>query len=70
MESANVKDLYSQWQSAVQSHAALVRDARMHRLHADEIRELERSYLVRIDAAFARLKQAEAEVGSAAGAGA
>lgn len=60
MENANIQAFYAEWQAAVAAHASLVRDAKMSGLTAAEIDELGRVYALRIDAAFARLKQAEA----------
>lgn len=60
MESANVQDLYNEWQSAVRAHASLFRDGRMRGLANPEIHELAQAYALRIDTAYARLKQAEA----------
>jgi hypothetical protein len=69
MDSTNIKDLYDEWQSAVAAHAMLCRDGKMSGLTAEEIDELSRAYILRIDAAFARLKQAEAVAQLAAAAG-
>ncbi len=60
MESANVQALYAEWQGAVVAYAGLVRDGKMRGLTKEEIEELEGAYTLRIDVAYARLKQAEA----------
>jgi hypothetical protein len=62
MESANVQDLHDEWQSAVQAHAILCREGRMHGLTSDEIEAIGYAYVLRIDAAYARLKQAEEQL--------
>jgi hypothetical protein len=61
MESPNIQDLYDAWQSAVRAHMNLIRDGRIRGLTSSEIDDIGHPYLLRIDAAFARLKQAEAQ---------
>jgi len=61
MESANIQELYDDWQSAVQAHVILFREGRMRGLTSEEIEEIGHVYLLRIDAVYARLKQAEAQ---------
>jgi hypothetical protein len=61
MANANVQSLHDEWQSAVQAHAAMISAGRSSGLTAGELDELARGYLLRIDAAFMRLKQAEAQ---------
>lgn len=61
MESANIQQLHDEWQSAVRAHVNLFREGRMRRLTNAEIEEIGRIYLLRIDAAYARLKEAEAQ---------
>jgi hypothetical protein len=68
MGSANIQDLYNEWQKAVQALTALMRDARLRGLTPEEIDELAAVYVLRIDAAFARLKRAEAEQAAASAA--
>lgn len=68
MGSANIQDLYNEWQKAVHAHTALLRDARLRGLTPEEVDELAAIYVLRIDAAFARLKSAETQQ-SAASAG-
>lgn len=68
MENANIQALYGEWQSAVAAHAGLFREGKMSGLTAAEIDELGRVYVLRIDAAYARLKQAEAMQAAVAGA--
>jgi hypothetical protein len=65
MESANLQELYDHWQSAVQAHVELIRNGRMHGLTMAEIDVIGSAYVLRIDAAFARLKQAEARQSNA-----
>lgn len=60
MENANTHALYAEWQGAVAAHASLFRDGKMRGLTAEEIDELGRAYVLRIDVAYARLKEAEA----------
>jgi len=60
MESANIQTLYDEWQSAVRAHVNLFREARMRGLTTAEIEEIAPAYVLRIDAAYARLKEAEA----------
>ena len=59
MESANLQDLHNEWQSAVSAYESLFRDGRMRGLSNAEINELSHAYVLRIDTAFTRLKQAE-----------
>lgn len=66
MENANIQALYGEWQAAVAAHAGLFREGKMSGLTAAEIDELGRAYVLRIDAAYARLKQAEATQAAAA----
>jgi len=61
MESANIQDLYADWQSAVRAHESLCREGRMRGLTSKEIEEIGHAYVLRIDMAYARLKQAEAQ---------
>jgi hypothetical protein len=61
MENTSIQHLYAEWQSAVFAHASLCRQAKLSGLTPDEIDELGRAYILRIDAAYARLKQAEAQ---------
>jgi hypothetical protein len=67
MENTSIQALYAEWQSAVVAHANLFREGRRSGLTQEEIDELGRSYVMRIDAAFARLKHAEAEQSRVAG---
>lgn len=61
MGNANIEALHLEWQSAVSAHESMVRTGRMSGLSGQELDELGRAYVLRIDAAFVRLKQAEAE---------
>jgi len=61
MESANLQGLYNEWQSAVSAYESLFRDGRMRGLTNGEIDELSHAYVLRIDTAYACLKQAEAQ---------
>lgn len=61
MESARIQDLHKEWQSAVRAHENLFREGRMRGLTNSEIDELAPPYVLRIDAAYAQLKQAEAQ---------
>jgi hypothetical protein len=61
MANANTQTLHDEWQSAVRAHAALISAGRISGLTARELDDLERPYVVRIDAAFLRLKRAEEE---------
>lgn len=60
MENAQAEALYAEWQRAVIAHAGMVRDGRMRGLTIEEIGEIGCAYLLRIDMAYARYKQAEA----------
>lgn len=66
MESPNIQDLYAKWQREVRAHMNLIRDGRMRGLTSSESDDIGHAYLLRIDAAFARLKQAEAQQAEAA----
>jgi hypothetical protein len=61
MAHANIENLHHEWQSAVEAHAAMIRAGKISGLTARELDEVGQVYVLRIDAAFARLKQAEAE---------
>jgi hypothetical protein len=61
MAQANIQTLHDEWQSAVEAHAAMIRAGKASGLTARELDDLGRAYLLRIDAAFMRLKQAEEE---------
>lgn len=55
----NIIALQEAWQRAVNDHAAFLRDARGARLTAQEVHKRGRFHLLRIDAAFSKLKAAE-----------
>lgn len=59
--------LYVEWQGAVGAYAGLVRDGKMRGLTTEEIAELGGAYVLRIDVAYARLKEAEATLAASAG---
>jgi hypothetical protein len=61
MANANIQTLHNEWRDAVEAHAAMIRAGKLNGLTAHELDELGRGYVLRIDAAFLRLKQAEAE---------
>lgn len=60
MEDATLELLRQKWQKAVSDHAGMLRDGRMSGLNAEELGELSQGYALRIDAAYARLMEAEA----------
>lgn len=60
MDEANLRVLRREWESAVAAHAAMYRDAATRGLTHEEIAEVGSAYVLRIDAAYARLKLAEA----------
>ena len=59
MGNANIQTLHDEWRSAVRAHAALISAGRMSGLTALELDEVARPYVLRIDAAFLKLKRAE-----------
>lgn len=59
MENANLEILRQKWQKAVSEHAGMLRDGRMSGLNSEELAELSQGYAFRIDAAYARLMEAE-----------
>jgi hypothetical protein len=61
MENADIQTLHGEWQSAVRAHEAMIRNGKMSGLSSAELDELGRAYILRIDAAFRRLKEAEAQ---------
>lgn len=61
MGRTNLEILHQEWQSAVRAHAGFIRDAKMSGLTPEEIAELGHAYVMRIDRAFAALRQAEAQ---------
>ena len=56
-----VRTTYEEWQRAVRLYDEQLRDARRRGLSAIQIRDLTQGYLLAVDVAFARYKQAEAE---------
>ncbi|HEX3683468.1 MAG TPA: hypothetical protein VHU83_13105 [Bryobacteraceae bacterium] len=66
MEGANIQNLYDEWQRAVRAHVNLVRDGKMRGLASSEIDNIGHAYVLRIDAAYARLKHAEEQQTEAA----
>ncbi|HEY3938676.1 MAG TPA: hypothetical protein VGL97_14670 [Bryobacteraceae bacterium] len=57
--STNVSDCHKNWQSAVREYEQMIRAARGRGLSAQELQKVSRPYLLRVDAAYVRLKQAE-----------
>jgi hypothetical protein len=60
MGPTNVELLYQEWQWLVSECASAMRAARGNGASPEELRSEERRHGMRIDAAYARLKQAEA----------
>jgi hypothetical protein len=60
MGPTNVELLYQEWQWLVRESASAVRAARGNGMTQSEIEAEERRHALRIDAVYARLKQAEA----------
>jgi len=54
--------LQEDWQRAVREHEQVARDARRRGISPQEFQKIGRAYLQRIDAAYARLKMAEAKL--------
>ena len=61
MRDINTHMLQEDWQRAVREHDQVARDARRRGLSPQEFQKIGRAYLQRIDAAYARLKMAEAQ---------
>jgi hypothetical protein len=61
MADINVQMLQEDWQRAVREHEQVARDARRCGLSTQEFQKIGTAYLVRVDAAYARLKMAEAQ---------
>lgn len=61
MRFSNVDLLYQEWQWLVRESASAMHAARISGLSDIEARLEERRYALRIDAVYARLKQAEAQ---------
>ena len=61
MTDVNVHMLQEDWQRAVREHEQVARDARRRGISSQEFQKIGRAYLQRIDAAYARLKMAEAK---------
>jgi hypothetical protein len=57
--STSVSDCQQSWQSAVREYEQMVRAARGRGLSARELQKISRPYLLRVDAAYVRLKLAE-----------
>jgi hypothetical protein len=60
MADMTVQMLQENWQQAVRDHEQVAREARRHGLSAQEFQKIGRAYLLRVDAAYSRLKMAEA----------
>jgi hypothetical protein len=63
MTDTNVQMLHDDWQRAVREHEQVARDARRRGLSTQEFQQIGKAYLLRVDAAYSRLKMAEATVG-------
>jgi hypothetical protein len=63
MADMNVQMLQEDWQRAVREHEQIARDARRRGLSSQEFQHIGRAYLLRVDAAYSRLKMAEATTG-------
>jgi hypothetical protein len=63
MTDSNVQMLQESWQQAVRDHEQVTREARRRGLSAQEFQKIGRAYLLRVDAAYSRLKMAEATTG-------
>jgi hypothetical protein len=57
--STNVSECHKDWQSAVREYEQMMRAARGRGLTARELQKISRPYLLRVDAAYVRLKLAE-----------
>lgn len=60
MERSDIQALRLEWESAVAAHGSVFREGRMRGLTWKEIENLASAYVLRIDLAYARLKEAEA----------
>lgn len=60
MADENVQMLQEDWQRAVREHEQVARDAKRRGLSPQEFQKIGRAYLLRVDAAYTRLKMAEA----------
>ncbi|HMF75530.1 MAG TPA: hypothetical protein VK604_07690 [Bryobacteraceae bacterium] len=58
---SKVRANYDLWQGAVRKHEEMIRNARGNGLTPSQVHNMSTVYLVAVDVAFARLKQAEAE---------
>lgn len=56
----NVQMLQEDWQRAVREHEQVARDARRRGLSTQEFQKIGNAYLLRVDAAYSRLKMVEA----------
>jgi hypothetical protein len=63
MDNKRVLALHEEWQRAVRKHTELLRDTRSRGLAAWQIQKVSKGALVEVDAAYARLKAAEAQPG-------
>ena len=61
MADVNVKMLQEDWQRAVREHEQVARDARRRGINPQEFQRIGKAYLMRVDAAYSRLKMAEAQ---------
>lgn len=61
MQRTNLDNLHLEWQTAVHAHESFVRHGRMSGLTPEEIAELGHAYVMRIDLAFRKLREAEAQ---------
>jgi hypothetical protein len=63
MADTNVQMLQEDWQRTVREHEQVARDARRRGLSTQEFQKIAKAYLLRVDAAYSRLKMAEAITG-------
>jgi 2-iminoacetate synthase ThiH len=63
MTDSDVQMLQENWHQAVRDHEQVAREARRHGLSAQEFHKIGRAYIMRVDAAYSRLKMAEATTG-------
>ena len=61
MADMNLQVLQEDWLRTVREHDDVARDARRRGLSPQEFQKIGRAYLLRVDAAYARLKMAEAK---------
>ena len=63
MQEANIDKLFEDWQRFVKEYACMMRQGRVSGMNPNELNAFCAPYVLRVDSAYARLKQAERQMG-------